>query len=169
MEDQEALQPQQQILVKCTNCDENNYSEWYCTNCNELLCEDCRVAHSRVKLTKDHIIISNITQINNNNSLPNKSSNFLNKKSISNYLNCHIHTREKLNIFCETCDILTCRDCQLSQMHKDHKHKHLTEAANIQRNKFNLYLKQLKQRKLLIDGRYYFFTLTLYWRYLWFK
>lgn len=33
---------------------------------------------------------------------------------------CDIHKQEPLKLFCETCDRLTCRDCQLLK-HKDHK------------------------------------------------
>lgn len=33
---------------------------------------------------------------------------------------CEIHKQEPLKLFCETCDRLTCRDCQLLK-HKDHK------------------------------------------------
>ncbi len=34
---------------------------------------------------------------------------------------CDIHRQEPLKLFCETCDLLTCRDCQLVR-HKDHKY-----------------------------------------------
>lgn len=34
---------------------------------------------------------------------------------------CNIHKQEPLKLFCETCDRLTCRDCQLLK-HKDHKY-----------------------------------------------
>jgi tripartite motif-containing protein 33 len=129
----------------CTNCDENNYSEWYCTDCNELLCDGCRYAHSRVKVTKDHVITKN----SSNNNCSKKSTN----QSVRITHNCHTHTMEKLSIFCETCDILTCRDCQLSPLHKEHSYKYMHEAANLQRSKFTLCLKQLRQRKLLIEGK----------------
>lgn len=33
---------------------------------------------------------------------------------------CDIHKQEVLKLFCETCDLLTCRDCQLVR-HKDHR------------------------------------------------
>lgn len=33
---------------------------------------------------------------------------------------CSIHKQELLRLFCETCDLLTCRDCQLAK-HKDHR------------------------------------------------
>lgn len=36
---------------------------------------------------------------------------------------CDIHKQEPLKLFCETCDVLTCRDCQLVK-HKDHKYCH---------------------------------------------
>ncbi|KAI8440743.1 hypothetical protein MSG28_009082 [Choristoneura fumiferana] len=35
---------------------------------------------------------------------------------------------ERLSLFCETCDRLTCRDCQL-QHHRDHKYQFSTEMA----------------------------------------
>lgn len=37
---------------------------------------------------------------------------------------CDVHKQEPLKLFCETCDRLTCRDCQL-QKHKDHKYEDL--------------------------------------------
>lgn len=37
---------------------------------------------------------------------------------------CDIHKQEPLKLFCETCDRLTCRDCQLLK-HKDHKYAEL--------------------------------------------
>ena len=36
--------------------------------------------------------------------------------------------QESLSLFCETCDKLTCRDCQLTD-HRDHKYKFIHEIA----------------------------------------
>lgn len=33
---------------------------------------------------------------------------------------CNVHKHEPLVLFCESCDTLTCRDCQLNA-HKDHQ------------------------------------------------
>ncbi|KTF84864.1 hypothetical protein cypCar_00041507, partial [Cyprinus carpio] len=33
---------------------------------------------------------------------------------------CPVHKQEALKLFCETCDTLTCRDCQLLE-HKEHR------------------------------------------------
>ena len=43
-------------------------------------------------------------------------------------LYCSIHSKEPLKLFCDTCDKLTCRDCQLQQ-HKDHKYYFVEEAG----------------------------------------
>lgn len=39
-----------------------------------------------------------------------------------------LFAQERLSLFCETCDGLTCRDCQLSD-HRDHKYKFINEIA----------------------------------------
>ena len=74
--------------------------------------------HRRVKVTKDHTIQSKETAsaLNTSNS------------SQSQDLYCSIHQKEPLKVFCDTCDKLTCRDCQLQQ-HKDHKYFFVEEAG----------------------------------------
>uniref|UniRef100_A0A0R3W4M1 PHD-type domain-containing protein n=1 Tax=Taenia asiatica TaxID=60517 RepID=A0A0R3W4M1_TAEAS len=48
-------------------------------------------------------------------------------------LKCEIHPRESLELFCETCGVLTCRDCQLS-VHRDHGgHRWVKEKAELLR------------------------------------
>ena len=48
-------------------------------------------------------------------------------------LKCEIHPRESLELFCETCGVLTCRDCQLS-LHRDHGgHRWVKEKAELLR------------------------------------
>lgn len=36
---------------------------------------------------------------------------------------CPVHKQEQLKLFCETCDRLTCRDCQLLE-HKEHRYNY---------------------------------------------
>lgn len=36
---------------------------------------------------------------------------------------CPVHKQEQLKLFCETCDRLTCRDCQLLE-HKEHRYQY---------------------------------------------
>lgn len=41
-------------------------------------------------------------------------------KEVDHTVYCSVHKQEPLMIFCDTCDTLTCRDCQLNA-HKDHQ------------------------------------------------
>ena len=36
---------------------------------------------------------------------------------------------EKLQLYCETCEVLTCKDCQLSEKHHGHKHRENHEVV----------------------------------------
>lgn len=42
--------------TQCSNCEEGNIADWYCDNCLDWLCIQCKNAHARVRLTKDHVV-----------------------------------------------------------------------------------------------------------------
>ena len=44
-------------------------------------------------------------------------------------LRCKVHMGEKLQLYCETCEVLTCKDCQLSEKHNGHKHRENHEVV----------------------------------------
>ncbi|KAB0386064.1 hypothetical protein FD755_001020 [Muntiacus reevesi] len=91
----------------CTSCEDNASAVGFCVECGEWLCKTCIEAHQRVKFTKDHLIRK--------------------KEDVSESVGasgqrpvfCPVHKQEQLKLFCETCDRLTCRDCQLLE-HKEH-------------------------------------------------
>ena len=39
----------------CSSCEENLIVEYYCKQCDEMLCDACHYAHLRVKVTRSHI------------------------------------------------------------------------------------------------------------------
>ncbi|EPY80693.1 transcription intermediary factor 1-alpha [Camelus ferus] len=45
---------------------------------------------------------------------------------------CPFHKKEQLKLYCETCDKLTCRDCQLLE-HKEHRYQFIEEAFQNQK------------------------------------
>lgn len=75
-------------------------------------------AHRRVKITKDHTL---------------KEKDEAEAKTLANAQSrtvfCNIHTNEQCTLFCETCEQVTCRDCQLNK-HRDHKYKFVHEIAS---------------------------------------
>eukprot|EP00092_Neocalanus_flemingeri_P008917 GFUD01009592.1.p1 GENE.GFUD01009592.1~~GFUD01009592.1.p1 ORF type:complete len:1808 (+),score=537.57 GFUD01009592.1:62-5485(+) len=109
-EDEETPDEDQHI---CNSCEENAIATSKCNDCEEYLCNDCVRAHLRVKMTKDHEITVVATSGNVTQNL--------------NY--CDVHRNEKLTLFCESCDTLNCRDCQLSERHRNHKYRYSHEVA----------------------------------------
>lgn len=108
----------------CTSCDEAQEATSFCSECQEWLCDPCVVAHKRVRLTKDHTVSSrNETSEIRDNGLAGKPAK---------QMFCHIHKTEMLKLFCLTCEMLTCRDCQLTE-HKNHKYQYVEETIETQR------------------------------------
>ncbi|NXH18483.1 TIF1B factor, partial [Bucco capensis] len=102
----------------CTSCDDNALATSFCVECSEPLCDTCLEAHQRVKYTKDHTVRA--------------AGSSSKGKEVSCPLYCSVHKEEPLALFCDTCDALTCRDCQLST-HKDHQYQFLEEAVKNER------------------------------------
>uniref|UniRef100_A0A8C3XK16 Tripartite motif containing 28 n=1 Tax=Chelydra serpentina TaxID=8475 RepID=A0A8C3XK16_CHESE len=111
----------------CTSCDDNAPATSYCVECSEPLCETCVEAHQRVKYTKDHTVRA---------TGPSKS------KEGERTVYCSVHKHEPLVLFCDTCDTLTCRDCQLNA-HKDHQYQFLEDAVKNQRKMLAALVKRL--------------------------
>ncbi|XP_076804243.1 transcription intermediary factor 1-alpha-like isoform X1 [Clavelina lepadiformis] len=123
----------------CTSCEEKSLAVRFCQECDDYLCEDCLTAHKRVKLTKDHTLqlITGVT---------------INEKSEETTLKqyCRKHVKEQIKLFCETCSVLTCRDCQL-EFHRDHKYLFVQEAANNQTKILETMRQKLKEKKFFLD------------------
>ena len=70
-------------------------------------------AHQRVRVTKDHVI-------KEKSEVASTSGESNGGRTEQKPLFCAVHLQEQLKLYCETCEKLTCRDCQL-QEHKEHK------------------------------------------------
>ncbi|KAL5112500.1 Transcription intermediary factor 1-alpha [Taenia crassiceps] len=100
--------------VWCSEGGESNVSQGHCKQCNQWLCTECIKGHNRMPPFRSHTI--NIVGDCGDKGLK-----------------CEIHPRESLELFCETCGVLTCRDCQLS-VHRDHGgHRWVKEKAELLR------------------------------------
>ncbi|OXB52537.1 hypothetical protein ASZ78_010405 [Callipepla squamata] len=88
----------------CTSCEDNAPATSFCVECSEPLCNTCVEAHQRVKYTKDHTV---------------QAAGNPDAKEVEHTVYCPVHQQEPLVIFCNTCDTLTCRHCQLDA-HKEH-------------------------------------------------
>ncbi|KAM8927937.1 transcription intermediary factor 1-beta [Pelodytes ibericus] len=118
-----------ETIQRCTSCEDNAVANSYCIECTEWLCETCVEAHQRVKYTKDHTV-----KVTGGS-----------KKENEGAVYCPLHKHEPLMLFCDTCDTLTCRDCQL-QGHKDHQYQFLEDAVKNQRKILSALVKRLGEK-----------------------
>ncbi|XP_029994795.1 E3 ubiquitin-protein ligase TRIM33 isoform X3 [Sphaeramia orbicularis] len=121
----------------CTSCEDNAGTIGFCVECGEWLCKTCVEAHQRVKITKDHKI-----RTKEDASAASESVGTAGQKPVF----CPIHKQEPLKLFCETCDTLTCRDCQLLE-HKEHRYQFLEEAFQNQKGMIESSIGKLQEKK----------------------
>ncbi|KAM4700329.1 E3 ubiquitin-protein ligase TRIM33 isoform 5-T5 [Discoglossus pictus] len=123
----------------CTSCEDNASAVGFCAECGEWLCKTCIEAHQRVKFTKDHIITKK----------EDVSSDAVGASG-QRPVFCPVHKQEQLKLFCETCDRLTCRDCQLLE-HKEHRYQFLEEAFQNQKGAIENLLAKLLEKKNYVN------------------
>ncbi|TSK13189.1 Transcription intermediary factor 1-alpha [Bagarius yarrelli] len=122
----------------CMSCDDNTEATGFCVECVEFLCVTCIEAHQRVKFTRDHTI----------RQMEEMSSETMGA-STQKPVFCEFHKQEPLKLFCETCDRLTCRDCQLLK-HKDHNYQFLEDAYRNHREHLEKMTGQLQEKRKAI-------------------
>ncbi len=98
--------------TNCGSC-EDGKPTGYCNVCGDFLCDECRSAHKRVKLSRNHTIVSLDDLKDQITSMVVPS-----KKSVPN---CPKHSDNALKIYCDTCSTLICTDCTV-RFHKDHNY-----------------------------------------------
>ncbi|KAM9276078.1 transcription intermediary factor 1-alpha [Cariama cristata] len=105
----------------CTSCEDNAEANGFCVECVEWLCKTCIRAHQRVKFTKDHTV-------RQKEEVSPEAVGVTSQRPVF----CPYHKKEQLKLYCETCDKLTCRDCQLLE-HKEHRYQFIEEAFQNQK------------------------------------
>ncbi|XP_075711775.1 transcription intermediary factor 1-alpha isoform X3 [Rhinoderma darwinii] len=120
----------------CTSCEDNAEARGFCVECVEWLCKNCVQAHQRVKFTKDHTVRQKeeVPPVGANSQRP---------------VFCPFHKKEQLKLYCETCDKLTCRDCQL-QEHKEHRYQFIEEAFQSQKVVIDTLISKLMEKNKYI-------------------
>ncbi|KAL0962766.1 hypothetical protein UPYG_G00345070 [Umbra pygmaea] len=123
----------------CMSCDDKTEATGFCVECVEFLCVTCIEAHQRVKFTRDHTI-------RQKEEMSPEAVGASTQKPVF----CDIHKQEPLKLFCETCDRLTCRDCQLLK-HKDHNYQFLEDAYRNHRQHLENMTHQLQEKRKAIE------------------
>ena len=113
-----------EIELRCEECDEDDSVVVFCTDCKLFLCHYCKESHKYSKSHCSHNLIS-LTELRNNKDLI---------QSKSKFPTCQEHDIE-LEYYCETCEKLVCVQC--TGEHEDHKYDVVKKVANKYQNELN--------------------------------
>ena len=90
----------------CDECEESEASAVErCRECQKFLCRPCAIHHRRAKSSKGHNMVT-VDEFK-------ATAKDLGLSSSRSDLFCTIHEGESLRLFCETCEMLICRDCTM--------------------------------------------------------
>uniref|UniRef100_A0A8B9E6U7 RING-type E3 ubiquitin transferase n=1 Tax=Anser cygnoides TaxID=8845 RepID=A0A8B9E6U7_ANSCY len=117
----------------CSTCKEKRPAHSLCTSCNKWLCSTCTEEHRHGNETGDRFLSVSLKGCTGT-------------EDIEFSLFCPMHVQEPLKLFCETCDILTCHSCLLTE-HKEHRFRHLDEALQNQRAILKNVIAKVEEKK----------------------
>lgn len=131
----------------CNNCDKGDIAVCWCVECNSFLCNECHVAHSRLKTLNSHKIITVLEFLQNlYRYLPAEETK-----------SCKHHTKRLLDLYCKTCHLMICHDCTL-KCHQTHEFEFIGKVAEEKKEKLkdkmtslDEPLKQMRSRVIIIE------------------
>ncbi|XP_072047252.1 E3 ubiquitin-protein ligase TRIM56-like [Amphiura filiformis] len=89
-------------VVPCASCGAvDERVEGHCSGCGGFICGGCITSHSKLKLYSTHKVIP----------YEDLKSGKVDIRNLSQKKYCKIHKEQVLWFYCETCGVLTCRDC----------------------------------------------------------
>ena len=121
--------------IVCDSCDSEDAAQSRCNDCGIFLCQYCTDFHKRSRSMKHHKLLT----MNELKSNPGP-------QSIAEKIRCPKHKDEIIKLFCKTCQTTICRDCTIVD-HQGHKYGFVEEVAAEEKEKINVNLHEVKQRK----------------------
>eukprot|EP00105_Crassostrea_gigas_P005066 XP_011418525.1 PREDICTED: uncharacterized protein LOC105321773 [Crassostrea gigas] len=97
------IPPNAQHYLVCGTEDCEKNCQFYCNDCHQPMCEQCRDEHQKNKKTKNHEVV------------PYK----LRKRQLP-VEKCKIHPRRQIKFLCEECQIPICCKCTATKEHRGH-------------------------------------------------
>ena len=110
----------------------------YCTQCDQIFCDDCKMSHLRLKLCRNHIFLS--------------GPNINMEKKVGG---CKVHNEDFVYL-CEDCDQLICRLC-VTKTHQKHYLVDIKDSNNKVQTEISKYLdskvNNISSSAKLIEGK----------------
>ncbi|BES90631.1 BBC [Nesidiocoris tenuis] len=126
--------------VKCSNHSESIATDW-CDTCQAFICETCVAAHKQLRPTKDHSIKPKLEFLET-----------IKEKKPNRFIPCPEHPTELLTVFCASCNLMTCRDCQLAK-HRAHDYAFLSEIANSTKESLQIIKNEIENFRYQVDAQ----------------
>ena len=111
---------------RCGNCERKKALEYYCSDCNFFLCEECVEAHRKWRNFSGH----EIKELGNFNSTDMQVYAW--KANV-----CNKH-KDELRFYCEKCKICICRDCTILEHRGDRNHNIISLEQGLENKKSDI-------------------------------
>uniref|UniRef100_K1QIE4 Tripartite motif-containing protein 2 n=1 Tax=Magallana gigas TaxID=29159 RepID=K1QIE4_MAGGI len=97
------IPPDAQHYLVCGTGDCEKSCQFYCNNCHQQMCEQCRNEHRKNKTTKNHEVV-----------------HYKQRKRQLPVEKCKIHSTKDIDLLCEECKIPLCYKCATTKEHRGH-------------------------------------------------
>ncbi|KAJ8297614.1 hypothetical protein KUTeg_024145 [Tegillarca granosa] len=121
-------------ISKCDVCTRGVDVTFYCQECTQEMCKDCKTMHLRMNVSKNHTVVS----------IAKDRETDVHEKEHS-AIPCSIHSRERIQMFCTTCEIPVCIICIAEGTHKNHDLDTIINAKEKYRNELLNFVTKIKQ------------------------
>ncbi|XP_022338649.2 uncharacterized protein LOC111134121 [Crassostrea virginica] len=153
---------------QCSICEARTDVKWRCTNCDKVICLNCKNLHKKVRATSHHKIVSivkkvkkdskgddNVSETDNNSvtciidqsSVDGQSSSSSSSKSWRPPVMCIKHSDCALKWFCSSCKNPVCKECAKSE-HKSHVMADLSVYQDRKQKKWDHFVRILEEKEL---------------------
>uniref|UniRef100_K1PZ44 B box-type domain-containing protein n=1 Tax=Magallana gigas TaxID=29159 RepID=K1PZ44_MAGGI len=97
------IPPDAQHYLVCGTEDCEKNCQFYCSDCHQPICEQCRDEHQKNKKSKSHEVVP-----------------YKQRKRPLPVEKCKIHPKIKIELLCEGCQIPICSKCAITKEHRGH-------------------------------------------------
>ncbi|XP_065929288.1 tripartite motif-containing protein 2-like [Magallana gigas] len=97
------IPPDAQHYLVCGTEDCEKFCQFYCNNCHQQMCEQCRHEHQKNKKTNNHEVV-----------------HYKQRKRQLPVEKCKIHSTKDIDLLCEECQIPLCYKCATTKEHRGH-------------------------------------------------
>ncbi|KAJ8300361.1 hypothetical protein KUTeg_021880 [Tegillarca granosa] len=154
------------IVHNCDLCGQEKVKN-KCNDCDQWLCDRCKNVHGKISSTKNHnleVIEEDLAHkdeeetketVNQDGSQVEGQTETKNEhkpkgKTKVYKVNCDIHKKDKLQMYCTECKCPVCLTC-VTASHLGHKFVKIKDISPLKRQELSEYISRLKQLKLVED------------------